>query len=136
MNKQETAKILAVIKKTYPAFYYRQSEDDIKKSVTLWQSLFEDDDAVIVGAALKSFIVSDASGYPPTPGQIKEKMRLIMHPDRLSEADAWQAVKIAMRNPGLGEDGHRGHQHRCTVKLPQRLPSPAGAAGTSSNASV
>lgn len=67
MNKQETAKILAVIKQTYPAFYYRQSEDDIKKSVNLWQSLFEDDDAVIVGAALKSFIVSDASGYPPTP---------------------------------------------------------------------
>lgn len=104
MNKQETAKILAVIKQTYPAFYYRQSEDDIKKSVNLWQSLFEDDDAVIVGAALKSFIVSDASGYPPTPGQIKEKMRLIMHPDHLSEADAWQAVKIAMRNGIYGAE--------------------------------
>ncbi|MFQ8581083.1 MAG: replicative helicase loader/inhibitor [Holdemania massiliensis] len=104
MTKQETAKILAVIKQTYPAFYYRQSEDDIKKLVNLWQSLFEDDDAVIVGAALKSFIVSDASGYPPTPGQIKEKMRLIMHPDRLSEADAWQAVKIAMRNGIYGAE--------------------------------
>lgn len=76
MNKQETAKILAVIKQTYPAFYYRQSEDDIKKSVNLWQSLFEDDDAVIVGAALKSFIVSDAFRISTNAEQIKEKSGL------------------------------------------------------------
>ena len=98
MNKQETAKILSVIKQTYPAFYYRQSEEDHKKTVILWQSLFEEDDAAIVGAALKAFLVADASGYPPTPGQIKEKMRLITNPSRLTEAEAWQAVKKAMRN--------------------------------------
>lgn len=52
----------------------------------------------LLGAALKAFLVADASGYPPTPWQIKEKMRIITNPIRLTEAEAWQAVKKAMRN--------------------------------------
>lgn len=40
MNRNETLKIMAVIKAAYPYYYNNQSEEDLKTVVNLWQGMF------------------------------------------------------------------------------------------------
>ena len=59
---------------------------------------FEEDDPRLVAAAVRSFIETDEKGFPPVPGQIKAKMRLITAHGELSENDAWNMIRKAVRN--------------------------------------
>ena len=44
----------------------------------------------------------DEKGFPPVPGQIKAKMRLITEPDQMSEMEAWTLVSKALKNSTYG----------------------------------
>lgn len=87
--------ILAAI---YPAFYSKQSDGKRYNAASLWAALFEPYPVDLVIAAVKSFIASDTRGFPPVPGQILEKVRLLTQPREMSEAEAWALVKRACSN--------------------------------------
>lgn len=101
MDRIETTKILAVLKATYPHYYNKVSKEEAENVVSVWQSMLEDYDYQTVSVAVKAFITSDASGFPPTIGQIIDKILKLREPaDGMSEMEAWNRVKKAISNSG------------------------------------
>lgn len=98
MTKAETLKILAVLKVAYPAMDNKLSDEEFKAMVNLWAEMFMDEPYELVSAAVKSFIVTDEQGYPPSIGKIKGHVRRMMQPDQMSEAEAINLIMQATRN--------------------------------------
>lgn len=100
MDKTETLKLMAVLRAAYPMYYAKQSLDDADAAANLWAAMFAEDDAMHVSAAVKAFIASDTSGYPPSVGQIKDKMDKIrqeIEGRELTPAEAWGLVARASK---------------------------------------
>lgn len=95
---QEVGQIMDILAAIYPAFYSKQSDAERYNAASLWASLFEPYPVELVAAAVKSFIASDTKGFPPVPGQIMEKVRLLTQPQEMGEAEAWALVKRACSN--------------------------------------
>ena len=103
MNKTETIKIMATLKAAYPQYYRDMPDADVKAAVNLWQSMFDDTPYETVAAGVKAFMAADAKGFPPSIGQVKERITLLTRPqDRLTEQEAWALVKKALRNSAYG----------------------------------
>ena len=102
MTDQDAAKILDILTGAYPRFYAGASDDALDSATDIWASVFVDDDPRLVMAAVKSFIESDEKGFPPVPGQIKGKIRLITEQGEMTELEAWGIVAKALKNSGYG----------------------------------
>ena len=98
MNRNETLKIMAVIKAAYPYYYNNQSEEDLKTVVNLWQGMFEEYEYRLVSGAVRAFIASDTKGFPPSVGMVLDKLRLLTAPRELSEMEAWNQLSRAVKN--------------------------------------
>lgn len=98
MNKSETLQIMAVLRCEYPDFCRGLSAEDIQRKADLWTEFFAEDDAGLVGAAVKSIILTDEREFAPKVGTIKEKMRQLTNPDELTEAGAWALIAKAAQN--------------------------------------
>ena len=98
MTKIETATIMMVLQTAYPNFYKKQSEREIEMATNLWSEMFADDDAGLVTAAVKSFIITDDKGFPPVIGVIKNKIADLKNADEMTEYEAWNLVKKAVSN--------------------------------------
>lgn len=97
MNRNETLKIMAVIKAAYPYYYNNQSEEDLKTVVNLWQGMFEEYEYRLVSGAVRAFIASDTKGFPPSVGMVLDKLRLLIAPPELSEMEAWNQLSRAVK---------------------------------------
>lgn len=100
MTKIETLKLMATLRAAYPQYYAKVGLEDAEITAALWQRMFQDDDAGRVGAAVAAFIASDASGFPPSIGQIKDKLDKIRQEAEghdLTPAEAWGLVAKACR---------------------------------------
>lgn len=64
MTRDETLKIMAVLKATYPNFYKDMTRRDAEGVVALWTDMFSEDSYNAVAAAVKAFIASDSKGFP------------------------------------------------------------------------
>ena len=104
MTREDTIKILSVIRSAYPAFYRDITKQEAEKTIELWAVMFDEEPAVLVGAAVKAFISGDSKGFPPAIGQIKEKIRQITQPEELTEQEAWSFVSKALRNSTYGSE--------------------------------
>lgn len=102
MTRQETLMLMSTLRAAYPQYYSKQGVEDAKAAVNLWHMMFADDDAALVSAAIKTFIATDASGFPPTIGQIKSKLDMIQREayggGELTPMEAWGMVQRAIRN--------------------------------------
>lgn len=96
MSYRETLQIMAILKTAYPNYY--KGGSDLEQAANLWAELFKDDDAAVVAAAVKAFIVNDEKGFPPVIGQIKTMVRNLTSPKELTELEAWGLVSAALRN--------------------------------------
>ena len=54
----------------------------------------------IVSAAAKAYINADTKGFPPSIGQIREKINLLTQPRSMTEQDAWNRIRRAVSNSG------------------------------------
>ena len=102
MNREDTIKILSVLRGAYPAFYRDITKQEAESTIALWMSMFEEEPYELVGAAVKAFISGDGKGFPPAIGQIKEKIRQITQPEEMTEQEAWSYVSKALRNSTYG----------------------------------
>ena len=92
--------VMAVIKEFYPAFHKDKTPEQIQVSVSLWHEMFKDDDGNQVLAAVKAFVATDTKGFPPSVGQIKQRLVQLNAPDMPDEAEAWTQVYKAIQNSG------------------------------------
>lgn len=104
MTREETVKILSVLRGAYPQFYRDVSRQEALDTINLWADLFALDDSAIVSAAVKSVIEGDEKGFPPTIGQVKARMRLLTSRDETTEAEAWNRVAAAVKNGIYGAE--------------------------------
>lgn len=75
MNKDETTKILAIIKAAYPNSFKNMTAADARATVNVWQTAFIDIPAdVVLIAVYKTISVSE---FPPTVAAIRNKFRSI-----------------------------------------------------------
>lgn len=98
MTGKETLQVMAIIRQFYPQYYRDTNREEAQRSAVMWQDMFANDDGSMVYAAVKAFISSDTKGFPPSVGQIREKLVKIQNPDALSENEAWAMVSKAIRN--------------------------------------
>ena len=97
MNYDETLAIMSVLKAAYPAFYRDMTRKDAEAAVALWAEMFKDDPAEVVALAVKSFIASDAKGFPPNIGTIRAAIVKLREPDEMTPQEAWTYVDMATR---------------------------------------
>lgn len=102
MTREDTIKILSVLRGAYPAFYRDITKQEAESTIALWESMFDEEPYELVGAAVKAFISGDGKGFPPAIGQIKEKIRQITQPEEMTEQEAWTYVSKALRNSTYG----------------------------------
>ena len=86
MNKEETTKILAILKAAYPNNYKNMTITDARATVNVWQTEFSDIPAEIVLIAVyKAISVSD---FPPTVAAIRKLFRTIYIESEIALNDA------------------------------------------------
>lgn len=73
MTKDESIKILAVLKTAYPNGYKSTNEEEIIGIINLWCSQFSDIPYWLVSMAVNNCISS--SKYPPSIFEVKEKIK-------------------------------------------------------------
>lgn len=104
MTREDTIKILSVLRGAYPAFYRDITKQEAESTIALWESMFDEEPYELVGAAVKAFISGDGKGFPPSIGQIKERIRQITQPEGMTEQEAWALVSKAVRNSTYGSE--------------------------------
>lgn len=102
MTREETAKILVVLKTAYPSFY--RNSEEVTDAINLWSTMFADDNPRIVMEAVKSLICT--LKYPPTIADIKEKINLILVPKQATEMEAWSTVLDAIKDANYNASLH------------------------------
>lgn len=102
MTRDDTLKILAVLKAAYPNFYKDMSKTEADGIVALWGDMFSGDDYNAVAMAVKSFIATDIKGFPPVIGVIRNHLTKLMEPEQMTEFEAWNMVKKALSNSAYG----------------------------------
>ena len=121
MNKKDAGKILTVLRAAYPGFYRTATEADAVATVNLWADIFQDDNPVEVGLAVKALIATRTSNFPPTIGEVKEALQKKREPDRRTEQEAWAIVSKAAAGCDLQFPG------RTFEKLPEEIQRAIGS---------
>lgn len=117
MSLEETAKLLATIISVYPNFH----PEDIKKTAAIWQVLLADYDYKTMGGVLKSFIVTNTTGFAPDPGKLISLYNDLVQPETMNETEAWALVSKAVRKSGW-------HSKEAFEELPPLVQKAVGSA--------
>ena len=122
MDRNETVKILTVLKAAYPHSFKDLPRRDAEAMIDLWQKMFEADPYEHVGAAVAALIATRKDGFTPTIGEVKERLAFAkaQADGDLSEQEAWALVEKACRN------GLYGYQKEFD-KLPPDVQRSIGA---------
>lgn len=98
MTREETLDLLSVLKAAYPNFYRDMTRKDADHVIELWFEMFKDEPAGLVALAVKRHIATDTKGFPPHIGAIKDAIVKIQQPDEMTEIEAWNMVRKAIRS--------------------------------------
>lgn len=90
MTRSDAAKLMGIIVLAYPNYDKFKDEKQIKATVDLWATMFSEDDAGIVGLAVKKHIATNK--WPPSVAEIREQMLEMTAPDLIPPDRAWLAV--------------------------------------------
>lgn len=90
MNKQEAAKLLSLIKLSYPTAYRDIDRDTANATVNMWQMSFPDVPYPIMEQAFNHFRM--VSKFPPTVAEMVEELKHIYY----------EALECTMVCEGLG----------------------------------
>lgn len=98
MTYEETRKVLSVIKACFPQHFAKWTKEEGENFLAVWSDMFVDDDPILVMTAVKSYIRSNTSPFPPSVGQIVELMQKLTSPQSMTEQEAWAYIEKALRN--------------------------------------
>ena len=100
MERDDVKKFLAMVQGTYSNF----KPVDKTAAVNAWTIALEDFTFGQVQVAFKMYMMSDASGFAPSPGQIIQNIQTITRPAHLNEMEAWSLVSKALRHGSAAEE--------------------------------
>lgn len=100
MTREDVKKLIAVVTATYPNHFRNYTGQEIDNMVSAWVRVMMDVDYKTADRGLTVYLRSDTKGFPPSPGQIIECMRLLEPDNSMNEMEAWSLVERAVRNSG------------------------------------
>lgn len=100
MNREETSKVLTILKINYPQSFRSYTNEETYALLDLWAEAFKNDDAAIVNRAIKSIVYSDTREFAPNIAQVKAKIYDLTHKEDLNEIEAWNMAYKAIRHNG------------------------------------
>ena len=98
MTRDETIRIMSVLRGAYPGFYRGINRKEADATVNLWQTVFADEPYEQVSMAVLALIKSRTSTFPPVPGDVSEKLQELFSPQKMTELEGWSLVQKALRN--------------------------------------
>lgn len=98
MTREETVKIIRIICGSFPNF----KPSDLSETVDIWNMMLDEYTYNQIAGALKSYILSDSTGFAPSIGQLIAKVKTIEEPAQLNETESWGLVSKAIRNGYYG----------------------------------
>ena len=97
MDRKEAAKIMMILQANYPDSFRDMSDQAIQARVRLWELVFAQDAHEAVQAAVMAHIATDTNRFMPPCGVIKESLLNLQRPNEMTEDEAWQLVRAAIR---------------------------------------
>ena len=97
MTEDETKAILRKLRVAYPHSFDKLTDEETFELVDLWHLSFKDTPAEIVANAVFAYISTNSSRFAPVIGEIKEMVEKITTPPEMSEQEAFNLVKGAMK---------------------------------------
>lgn len=125
MNRDECKKLIMIIATTFPNF----KPTNLSQVVDIWHMMLEDYDYNEMAMALKTYILTDASGFAPSIGQLVSKAKSITEPNELNEMEAWSLVSKALRKANY-------YSEEEFAKLPSAVQKAVGSPSQLRNWSV
>lgn len=113
MTREETKKIIMIVKSTYPNW----NPDSLSNTIDAWNLFFEEYSYNDISLALKTFVLTDSSGFAPSVGQIIENTRIADNYTIMNETVAWGLVSKALRDSTY----HAEEQFQNLPELVQRV---------------
>lgn len=95
MTRDETKILLSRMEASFPSW---NPQVPLNVRVDTWHEYLHKCDYSQALAAMRSYIISDTSGFPPTIGKFIEVMQNLYGKRSLSESDAWGMVLKALSN--------------------------------------
>lgn len=86
MTREETMKVLAILKAAYPNSYKNMSVDEAQVTISVWAVQFADVPVDLVMIAINKIICN--SPFPPAISEVKEKVKSLY----------WEIWEILQRN--------------------------------------
>lgn len=133
MTKQETWKLIAVMRSAYPKTYEKFTEEDFEHLCSVMFMCLEEFSYQQAALGLKMFLMNDTKGFPPVAGQIIEQIRKITpKPIELDGLQAWNLVMKGIRNGTYGakkEFNNLPELVQKTIGSPQYLRDEASNSG-------
>ena len=99
MELSETRKVMAYIAAAFPKYFQNVTKQSAEKQAIVWNEALAEYSIQAVLVGVKSFIASDSSGFPPTPGQVIEYIHFTGNPRDHSGTEAWALVRKAVNVP-------------------------------------
>ena len=97
MTRDETIKILMVIQAAYPNY----KPQDKTVAVNVWAEMLSAIPYERVSAGVEAYLHRDTSGFAPSVGDVRERVRdIFAKEDELNETAAWSLVMKAIRRSG------------------------------------
>ena len=85
MTREETIKILAILKAAYPNSYKNMTKEEANGTVAIWSMQFTNIPADVVMVAINKLI--SASPFPPAISEVKDKIRGLYW-------ESWEALRF------------------------------------------
>lgn len=87
----ETYKVVFTLRSAYPAYYARYTKTDFESMAESWGMFLEDYSLSEALMGLKAYVSTETRGFPPSPGQIIDKIHMIKNPpaQEMTAEEAW-----------------------------------------------
>ena len=96
MKREETVQIIRIICDCFANF----KPINLSETIDVWNMMLSEYSYKQISVALKSYILSDTSGFAPTIGQLVDMVHSVSKPQELNEMEAWALASKAIRNSG------------------------------------
>ena len=104
MTLDETGKIVYAVMSTYSTAFKSMTAQRTASMIQTWHALLGTYSYSEVEKGVYAYMSADASGFPPAPGQVIDRIRMLNPEEPEMEAlEAWYLVEKATRN---GQNGY------------------------------
>lgn len=102
MTREEVAKLIYVVKATYPRAFSSYTDTDTKNMLAAWHMVLGHYDYASASKGLRVYLANDTKGFPPSPGQVIDGIQKAKKPAEsdMTELEAWALVRKAIGRAG------------------------------------